>query len=48
MCKNLVEEFLSAVHRVDPKKMVDTGTFRIDAEGKQKRSIVRATITISG
>ena len=41
MCQNVVDEFLSAIHKIDPKKMVDTGTFRIDAEGKQQRSIVR-------
>ena len=42
MCQNVADEFLAAVHMVDPKKMVDTGTFRVDAKGSQQRTVVRS------
>ena len=41
VCQNLADEFLSAVHMIDPAKMIDTGTFRINGQGEQKRSVVR-------
>ena len=40
VCQNLVDEFLAAVYMVDPAKMIDTGTFRINGQGEQKRSLV--------
>lgn len=40
VCKNVVEEFEAAIWKVDPKKMIDTGTFRVDGQGVQKRSVV--------
>ena len=40
VCKNVVDEFEAAIWRVDPKKMIDTGTFRVDNKGSQARSIV--------
>jgi len=40
VCQSLSEEFLAAIRRVDPSKMVDTGTFRINEKGEQKRSVV--------
>ena len=41
VCRSLVDEFESEIYRVDPKKMIDTGTFRINGNGDQSRSIVR-------
>ena len=41
VCRSLVDEFESEIYRVDPKKMVDTGTFRINGNGDQSRSVVR-------
>ena len=40
VCQSLMDEFLNAIHKIDPKKMVDTGTFRVDPKGNQKRSVV--------
>lgn len=41
VCQSLTDEFLTAIHKIDPKKMVDIGTFRINDKGEQKRSVVR-------
>jgi len=40
VCRATVNEFAWAVMRVDPKKMVDTGTWRINAEGNNKRQVI--------
>lgn len=40
VCQGLMEEFKAAIHKIDPLKMVDTGTFRINDKGEQARSIV--------
>ena len=40
VCRAVVNEFAWAVLRVDPKKMTDTGTWRIDEKGENKRNIV--------
>eukprot|EP00095_Tigriopus_kingsejongensis_P009227 maker-scaffold851_size88925-snap-gene-0.21 protein:Tk09227 transcript:maker-scaffold851_size88925-snap-gene-0.21-mRNA-1 annotation:"canopy homolog 2 precursor" len=40
VCQSLMDEFASAIYKVDPKKMVDTGTFRINGKGDQKRSVL--------
>ena len=40
VCKNVIDEFEAAIYKVDPKKMVDTGTFRINEKGEQKRQVV--------
>merc|ERR1712241_753813 len=40
VCKNLVNEFEAAIFKVDPKKVIDTGTFRVNEKGEQKRQIV--------
>ncbi|TRY68240.1 hypothetical protein TCAL_05092 [Tigriopus californicus] len=39
VCQSLTDEFLTAIHKIDPKKMVDIGTFRINDKGEQKRSV---------
>ena len=28
VCQNVIQEFEAAIWRIDPKKMIDTGTFR--------------------
>ena len=40
VCKNLIDEFEAAIFKVDPKKMIDTGTFRVNEKGEQKRQVV--------
>jgi len=40
VCKNVIDEFEAAIYKVDPKKMVDTGTFRLNENGEQKRQVV--------
>ena len=40
VCKALVYEFNAEIYKIDPKKMIDTGTFRVDDKGEQKRSVV--------
>ncbi len=40
VCQYTIDEFEAAIYKVDPKKMIDTGTFRVDDKGSQKRSVV--------
>ena len=40
VCKNLIDELEATIYKVDPKKMIDTGTFRVNEKGEQKRQIV--------
>ncbi len=40
VCQGLSDEFSAAIHKIDPKKMIDTGTFRINEKGEQKRSVI--------
>ena len=40
VCENVVTEFEAAIWRIDPKKMIDTGTFRVNEKGVQQRQIV--------
>ena len=40
VCRAAVTEFAWAVMRVDPSKMTDTGTWRIDENGKNNRHVV--------
>ena len=40
VCQNVVTEFEAAIWRIDPKKMIDTGTFRVNEKGVQQRQIV--------
>ena len=44
VCRATVEEYLWAVLKVDPKKMVDTGTWRVDKTGSQQRHVVRVLV----
>ncbi|XP_039267938.1 protein canopy homolog 1-like isoform X2 [Styela clava] len=39
-CKAIVNEVEYIVNKVDPKKTIDVGTFRLDPNGKQKSSKV--------
>ena len=43
VCRATVNEYAWAVLKVDPKKMVDTGTWRLDENGESKRQIVSTT-----
>jgi len=40
VCRATVSEYAWAVLRVDPKKMIDTGTWRIDEKGENKRQVI--------
>merc|ERR1719242_826016 len=40
VCRATVSEYAWAVLRVDPKKMVDTGSWRIDENGQNKRQVI--------
>jgi hypothetical protein len=40
VCRAAVTEFAWAVLRVDPSKMTDTGSWRLDDQGKNKRHII--------
>ena len=44
VCKATVEEYLWAVMKVDPKKMIDTGTWRLDKSGSQQSHVVRVLV----
>ena len=37
VCQNVVKEFEAAIFKVDPKKVIDTGTWRVNEGGEQKR-----------
>jgi hypothetical protein len=41
VCKSLVEELEAAVAKVDPRKKIETGSFRLDGAGAQTKTLVR-------
>ena len=45
VCQSLAEEFYAEINKIDPKKMIDTGTFRVDGKGNQDRSVVSVLIS---
>jgi len=40
VCQSLVDEINHAIDKVDPKKKIETGTFRLNGDGTQNRVIV--------
>jgi len=40
VCKSLVDEIEGAIHQVDPSKKVETGTFRLNGDGTQSRTLI--------
>jgi hypothetical protein len=40
VCKSLVEELEAAIAKVDPKKKIETGTFRLDGAGSQTKTLI--------
>jgi hypothetical protein len=40
VCESLVDEFKYEISKVDPRKMVETGTFRVDGKGEQAKTSV--------
>lgn len=36
VCRAVVDEFEAAIHKVDPKKVVEAGSFRVSPDGSQK------------
>jgi predicted nucleic acid-binding protein len=45
VCQSVIDELETAIYKIDPKKMVDTGTFRVNEKGEQKRSVVSVITT---
>jgi len=40
VCKSLVEEIEAAIFKVDPSKKVEVGTFRLNGDGTQSRTVI--------
>jgi len=40
VCKSLVEEIEAAIFKIDPAKKVETGTFRLNGDGSQSRTVI--------
>ncbi|XP_042888603.1 protein canopy homolog 2-like [Penaeus japonicus] len=41
VCRSLINELHSSISQVDPRKKINVGSYRIDADGKQKLSSVK-------
>lgn len=41
VCKSVVDEFKYSIAKIDPKKMIESGTFRVDGNGVQAKTSVR-------
>lgn len=40
MCRSVVEEIDSAIQKIDPKRTVEVGSYRLDSMGNQKQKTV--------
>merc|ERR1712018_498474 len=40
VCKNVIDEFEAAIYKIDPKKVIDTGTYRVNEKGENKKKII--------
>ena len=40
VCKNVIDELEAAIYKIDPKKVIDTGTYRVNEKGENKKKIV--------
>ena len=40
VCRNLMNEFDAAIYKIDPKKVIDTGTYRVNEKGERAKKIV--------
>ncbi|XP_023336654.1 protein canopy homolog 2 isoform X2 [Eurytemora carolleeae] len=40
VCQSLVEEIEFLINKVDPKKKIETGTFRLNSDGTQNKNII--------
>jgi len=40
VCKSLVDEIEHRINKVDPRKKVEVGTFRLNGDGEQKRNLI--------
>jgi len=40
VCKSLVEELDAAISKVDPRKKIETGSFRLDGAGSQTKTLI--------
>ena len=43
VCKNVIDELEAAIYKIDPKKVIDTGTYRVNEKGENKKKIVSTT-----
>ena len=48
VCRNLINEFEAAIWKIDPKKVIDTGTYRVNEKGVRDKKIVREFNFVSG
>ena len=46
VCKNVIDELEAAIYKIDPKKVIDTGTYRVNEKGENKKKIVSTTTKI--
>jgi hypothetical protein len=47
VCRNVVEEIDSAIQRVDPKRTVEVGSYRLDSIGNQQQKTVSNWVQLS-
>ena len=40
VCQNVIYEFEAAIYKIDPKKVIDTGTYRVNENGDKAKKIV--------
>jgi hypothetical protein len=43
VCQRAVEEMEKDIEKIDPKKVVEVGTYRLDHNGDQKQKLVKKT-----
>lgn len=44
VCQSVVDEYKFAVEKIDPNKMTESGTFRVDGDGVQAKTSVSLTL----
>ena len=47
VCRNVVEEIDNAIQRVDPKRTVEVGSYRLDSIGNQQQKTVSTWVQLS-
>lgn len=47
VCRSVVEEIDSVIQKVDPKRTMEVGSYRLDSKGNQKQKTVSSCIQLS-